>query len=173
MKRLATMIVSAALALLAPSTGFAQSNLRPGLSETFGDWQVGCQETGDDVICTMAQDVRASESSDRLLGARIDVVDPEQPARLSLIVPLGIDVSVPLELFRGAETDAFRTVQTRICQRVGCYAFVPIDGAFQDTVSGETTLRVRMVPFRGMPVDAPISLRGFEDALERLMAFRG
>ena len=120
MKRLTPNLVAAALTVFAPLTGFAQSEPRPGLSESFGDWQVGCQQTGGDVICTMAQDVRRSESSDRLVGVRIDTAEPDQPARLSLIVPLGIDVAVPLELYRGVEADAFRTAQTRICQQVGC-----------------------------------------------------
>jgi len=155
-----------------PGTALAQDTARAGLSETYGDWQVGCQGNAGTVICTMAQDVRASGGTDRLLSARVDIAERSEPPRLSLIVPLGIDVSIPLELFPGTATDPIESADIRLCQQTGCFAFVQLTPELLARSYENTAMRVQFTPFRGEPSEVPLSLRGFEKALERLHALQ-
>ena len=170
-------LATAALALPAPDTASAQgagdTTAAPvaGLVEQFDDWQVSCT-SGPQVICTMAQDVRARGSDDRLISARVDL-ESAQGLRLTLITPLGIDLEAPLALYPGLTDDLFATASLRVCQPVGCYGFVFPDDAALEQLSEFVALRVIMTPFNGAPAEVPLSLRGFDAALERLRALQG
>lgn len=138
-----------------------------GLSEQFEDWTVQCAEANGIIVCTMQQDVRPQGQAERLVAARIDLLEGDMP-RLTLILPLGLDLEAGIELFPGTSQAAVASLSPRVCQQSECYAFMSLAPDFLQTVSERIALRIRMTPFNGQAIEVPLSLRGFSDALEML-----
>lgn len=150
-------------------SGIAQADDNPsaGLDEQYEDWTVQCAEATDAVICTMVQDVRQQGQSERIMSARVDLVTSDTP-RLTLIVPLGLDLAAGIGVYPGSSETAIASVSPRVCQHSECYAFLPMTPDFQEAVADSIALRLRMTPFNAQAREVPLSLRGFSEALDRL-----
>lgn len=164
--------VAASLAACGLLAGSAAAEPRAGLVEEFEDWTVTCAEAGTAVICTMAQDVRTSAAEDRrILGARIDLENGDAP-RLTLILPPGLDLHVPVTLAPAGEGEApLAQTRPRVCLEGECYGFVALTAELRAALAPETALRVRLTPFAGDAREVPLSLRGFDAAFARLREF--
>lgn len=156
-------VLLAGLALAAPLA----AEPRAGLSETFEDWTVSCAQVEGALLCTMAQDVRRTGGDARLLGARIDLEAQEGP-RLTLLLPMGLDLQAPVALTVGPSGAPFADPLPQVCQQAECYAFVPLTGDQRDLLDSEIAVRVRLTPFSGEAQEVPLSLRGFSEAFARL-----
>ncbi|MDD7973256.1 invasion associated locus B family protein [Roseinatronobacter alkalisoli] len=126
-----------------------------------------CTEVSGTIICTMLQDVRAQGQAERLISARVDLLADDTP-RLTLILPLGLDLDAGLELYPGTSQEMIATVSPSVCQQSECYAFLSLIPDFLQVVRERIALRIRMTPFNAQATEVPLSLRGFFDALERL-----
>lgn len=128
---------------------------------------MSCSDVGDAVVCTMAQDVRATRQDERIMGARIDL-EAEDAPRLTLILPQGLDLHAPVTLTPPGTPDVWAEIRPRVCQQMQCYGFLPLSESIRASLSDEIALRVTLTPFRGEAREVPLSLRGFEAALARL-----
>ncbi len=161
------LLIIACVLVLSAAQAQTGRNAESGLSEQFEDWTVQCAEANGIVVCTMQQDVRPQGQAERLMAARVDMLDGNMP-RLTLILPLGLDLDVGIELFPGTSQTAIAAVSPRVCQRNECYAFVSLAPDVLEAVSERIALRIRMTPFNGQAIEVPLSLRGFSDALQKL-----
>ena len=143
-----------------------------GLSETYQDWELGCTDLAGSLICTLSQDVRSAASGERVLSARIDLAAGDTP-RLTLVLPLGLDLHAGVALHAGMAPDPLATVAPRLCQASECYAFLALDSAFLQGLEDRTFLRLQMTPFNAEPREVPLSLHGLPAALDRLRALQG
>ena len=142
-------------------------NAAPGLSEQYEDWTVECAEAGGASICTMVQDVRLQGQSERLIAARIDLATRNSP-RMTLILPLGLDLDAGIGIYPGTSQDALTSVSPSVCHQNECYAFVPLTSEYLKALEEPIALRMRLTPFNAQAREVPLSLRGFASALERL-----
>ena len=143
-----------------------------GLTEQYEDWTVSCGASGDVLICTMGQDVRRSAGSEPLISIRVDLAASTQP-RVTLILPLGLDLESDILLFARDLQVPLATLRPTVCQPVGCYFFLTVDADNVEILSSSVALRVRMRPFNDELREVPISLRGFQQALDRLRDLQG
>ncbi len=106
-----------------------------------------------------------------MLSARVDLEANDGP-RLTLILPLGLDLHAGVTLYPGMAPEPLAFVTPRVCQATECYAFLPLEPELLDALDDMPFMRLRTTPFSAQPRDVPVSVHGFSAALERLGALR-
>jgi len=135
--------------------------------ETFGDWVLHCAEvSGGEKACALHQRIISQETKLRVASIAIARNTDRKELRLSVILPLGLDLASGVSGKVGEATLDF-TLQT--CVKRGCIASTVVDegllAALKGVDSFTATFRMRGVKD---PITLPVSLKGLQGALAAL-----
>lgn len=147
----------------------AQTSSLPGgassLSETYGDWRVGCVQNGSTKRCVLSQ-IQARPNRQRVLA--IELGAPlGNTASGTLALPIGLALESGAT-FQIDEKPAMRPIRFRTCLPTGCLADVAFDGPTLAALRAGAVLKVKTAADDGAAIPFSISLRGFGAALDRI-----
>ena len=159
------LILAVVLALSgAGAMAQARDYPQPLTREAVGDWMVECfdaQPTPD--TCQIYQRMLTGGGTDVVMVTTLAYRGPD--LHLQMALPLGVDLVEGAVIDHGAE--AVRLGIAR-CTGQGCIVDGPVDAALLDGLARGESAAVRVsVPAQG-PIDIPLSLQGFSQALARI-----
>lgn len=139
--------------------------------ERFDDWAVRCGELDDGAgntaqVCEMLQRVSVEETGQPVMEMAVGYLpEREQPVAV-FTLPLGIRLPPGVQLsVDGGEPIRF---PVQLCVRQGCRADLLLSPELLESLRNGTQAQVTVLDPRGQPVNLPVSLIGFTDALERI-----
>ena len=135
--------------------------------ETFGDWVLHCAEvSGGEKACALHQRIISQETKLRVASIAIARNTDRKELRLSVILPLGLDLASGVS---GKVGEATLDFTLRTCVKRGCIASTVVDedllAALKGVDSFTATFRMRGVKD---PTTLPVSLKGLPGALAAL-----
>ena len=139
---------------------FTTPNLSFAEKQTFGDWQVICE----DDVCRMVQSViEASTERDIVVAKAFAGNDPT----LLLTFPLGILLKTGwrYQIDAGAE----HLLPFEICNIEGCHAVIKLESKTLNSLRLGTELNLSFQDARNRTVSPKISLSGFTKSYEALV----
>ena len=149
------------------------------LSETYENWVVRCVVSAAAVgaapakACEMAQDIRKRSGGERVLAVVIGVKPGETKPKLTLLTPLGLQLSDGVRLFLDAEQKPLVDLTYATCFAAGCIVMTDFTPSLSDRLAKGTSVRVAMRVYQGQSAEVPVSLRGFDVARKRLDELEG
>lgn len=143
----------------------------PGLGSDVGrimvyqDWRLACPSDNDSkASCQLATELVDQKSGTPLAQLALQRLDDKRT--LSIRVPLTVLIPAGVGLQMGSDT---KTYQYATCVPSGCFAFVPVDDKFLDTLNGAQTVSlVVTVSQNGKSAALPMSIRGYTDGMKAL-----
>ena len=166
---LTTLVTAAAAqqpAAQAQANPFAEENMT--VNEMVGDWTVRCFKVKTIAPCDVLQLGTQQQTNRRVTLISIAYVPSQNGYAMQVIVPLGVVLSRGLTL--GTGETALTGVKFTRCERDGCYVESPLPQAAIDALiaAGETTNMGLTAYPSNQPVNLPVSLKGFADAVAKL-----
>lgn len=168
-----TMRLSAALAaLLIPALAAAaepQANLPGGassLTETFGDWQVGCVVQGPAKRCAITQEQVNQQTRQRVFAVEVTSVGDKLEGILLMPFGLSLERGATLQIDDQPSTTALKF---RTCLPGGCLVPLSFDAKSIAALRVGTVLKVRALADGGAEQLYTISLKGLAQALDRII----
>ena len=142
---------------------------KPAPDPVFGDWVLHCTKPKDGQgACALRQKIMAQETRLPVAAFAIARHRESHELRLSVVLPLGLDIPAGVTGKVGNVPLAF-TIQT--CVRRGCIASTQVDDKLLEALHGAesftTTFKMRNVD---EPTTIPVSLKGLADGLKALDA---
>lgn len=114
--------------------------------------------------CDIYQSAVQSESKRRVLGLSIAYAPREDSYVAQFVVPFGVSLKDGVSLIAG--TYQVNGLIFRRCSQGGCHVEGKIDTAvIQGLAQAGEVGKVRIVAFAGQPIELPMSLKGFNEAL--------
>lgn len=135
--------------------------------EAFGDWVLHCAEvSGGEKACALHQRIIAQETKLRVASIAIARNKDSKELRLSVILPLGLDLPSGVS---GKLGDATLTFTLQTCVKRGCIASTVVDETLLAALKGTDRFTATFT-MRGVkdPTTLPVSLKGLEGALAAL-----
>ena len=163
--------------LLAPALVAAMSALpavagtaAPQPTQSFGDWRLHCTEIAPgDTACALHQKLVSAQTKMPVATFALARHKESRELRLTAILPLGLDIPVPITGKIG-EGAAFQ-YKLQTCLPRGCIANVAVDEAM---LTGLSSAQSFSVTFKMRAVTAPttftVSLKGLKEGLAALDA---
>ncbi len=160
--RIATAALAVAVA--AAATAQARDYPQPLNRESVGDWMVECfDEEATPGTCQIYQRMLTGGGTDVVMVTALAYRGPD--LHLQMALPLGVDLAQGAVIASGS--DPVRLGIAR-CTGQGCLVEGPVDEALLDGLVGAEAAAVQVtVPTQG-PIDIPLSLQGFTQALSRI-----
>lgn len=155
-------LLGLAIALLVASAPASRA-----ADEAFGDWVLHCTEvSGGEKACALHQRIISQETKLRVASVAIARNTDSKELRLSVILPLGLDLTSGVTGKVGDATLGF-TLQT--CVKRGCIASTAVDETLLAALKG-TDRFTATFKMRGVQdsTTLPVSLKGLEGGLAAL-----
>lgn len=137
------------------------------LNETYKDWNVVCVQQGAGKRCVLSQ-TRTQQNGQRVLAVELN---PPAGNSISgvLLLPLGLalDAGVTLQI---DDKPATQPLRFRTCVPAGCVVPLSFDAATVAALRTGTVVKLRAAADGGKEALFSISLQGFPNALDRLVA---
>lgn len=135
--------------------------------EAFGDWVLHCADvSGGEKACALHQRIISQETKLRVASIAIARSKDSRELRLSVVLPLGLDLPSGVT---GKVGEAMLDFTLQTCVKRGCIASTVVDEKLLAALNGAdrftTTFRMRGVTD---PTTLPVSLKGLQGALTAL-----
>lgn len=165
------ILISAPFAAMAQDDSSAQAqqqpqppkkSVAPTTMKTFSGWDVRCYPVQTPAPCDMWEAVAFKKGGQLAVSISIVYVPSRDQHLLQLVVPLGIDLQ---QGAKGVTANYTSDVwHFHHCDRIGCYIIVPQGNAIVDALKSQSSMKVRVVQFKGKSVDLAVPLKGFNEA---------
>ncbi len=128
-------------------------------------WSANCSSAGRGypVGCFMEQRVVLRPTGQLLTAVRLTFPPNAQQPTLMIQTPFGLAIRQGISLQIDKGTPVKFDVET--CDQGGCYAASLMPESLMSELAGAKTLSVHFVALDKRPVDVPVSMNGFADAL--------
>jgi invasion protein IalB len=139
------------------------------VAETYGDWVMRCQQVPDGRRCEVVQSVTAQGQAQPIALIALGREKKSDPMRVVVQLPTNvlIESGVNLVLVNG---DVLVKAVIRRCAPFGCFADTQIDdGTIGKLKAEKEPASVKFKDAAERDIAFPVSLRGFQPALEALM----
>jgi len=143
-----------------PPAGHKQ--IQPTVLKTFDGWQVRCYPVAMQAPCDMWEAIAFKKGGQLAVSLSIVYVPSQDRYVMQFIVPLEIDLAKGMQIVAGKYTS--KPYPYLHCERIGCFAAVTEAKEAMQAAQGASTMKVRVVLFRGKPLDLEVPLKGFEEA---------
>ncbi|MGU3576038.1 invasion associated locus B family protein [Brucellaceae bacterium C25G] len=160
--------IAAVIILMTAGVANAQENGKPvSLRETYGDWVVGCDYSGDQYYCMMSQQQRKKETGQLILAAELQqnadgVTDGKLVLPFGLKLPDGAELSVD-------EHESWGMIFFATCLPVGCVLSPDLSAERLTSLRNGKQLGVNVTAQEnGQKLALAVSLNGFAQAHDRL-----
>lgn len=168
MKKLVLSLAPLAFALAGPVAAETPKASTP--VESYGDWRLHCAEIAKgEKVCALHQKLISEQTKLPVANFAIARHKDSKELRLTAILPLGLDIPVPITGQAGS-APAF-TYKLQTCLPRGCIANVAIDDAMLKAMEGSPSFTIT---FKMRAVAAPttftVSLKGLDQGLKALDA---
>ncbi|MBE0580114.1 MAG: invasion associated locus B family protein [Devosia sp.] len=165
------LAITVALAL-STTTSVGQEAGLPGnassLLESHGNWQLVCTAPEGTVRCVMSQ-TQLAENRQQVLSIELSRGDDRNTAGGVLVLPFGLDlargITYQLDGGQGSAVQPFRT-----CLPVGCLVDIALDSDTVASLGAGDQLDVIATADGGQEIAFSISLAGFSNAHDRMIA---
>lgn len=162
---LAALLVSTGAGLSAEQQPATLPGGASSLTETFGDWQVGCVVQGPAKRCAIMQEQANQQTRQRVFA--IEIANAGDKLEGVLLMPFG------LALERGAtlqidDQPITTAVKFRTCLPGGCLVPLTFDAKSIAGLRVGTMLKIRATADGGAEQLYSVSLKGFSQALDRI-----
>lgn len=135
------------------------------LTETFGDWQVGCVVQGPAKRCAITQEQVNQQSRQRVFAIEIAGVSDKLEGVLLMPFGLALERGATLQIDDQPVTTA---VKFRTCLPGGCLVPLSFDAKSIAALRVGSTLKARASADSGPEQLYSVSLKGFSQALDRI-----
>lgn len=176
--RILPTVVYATLLAVLSSIGlpaFAQSAGPDALTESYEDWTVRCgrdPSTEEDArrVCFMQQQLSTQRAEGRqrpVLTVFIAQTDDDGAAQLTAVTPFNVDLEQGMDI---VIDDLIVEANFLTCRRQGCLVRRPLGADIIEKLRAGEEAIFSIAFVGGRTIDAPVSLRGFSAAWNRLNA---
>lgn len=137
------------------------------LSETFSDWQVGCVVQGPAKRCAITQEQVNQQSRQRIFAVEITAAGDKLEGILLMPFGLALDRGATLQIDDQPVTTALKF---RTCLPGGCLVPLSFDAKSVAAIRVGSVLKIRAMADGGTEQLYSVSLKGFAQALDRIIA---
>ena len=132
--------------------------------EGVGAWRVECTGDGKNLDCRAIQQLVTREEK-RLVAQAVARLGPDKAPVLVLQLPLGLNVSEPVELKVDTDNAAKLPIQT--CTNSGCFLTIPLKDPLLATMRQGKQLKVVMKDTNNRAINIDLPLLGFGLAFDK------
>jgi invasion protein IalB len=151
----------------APSAANTLPSGASALRETYQDWLVACDQKGTVKRCAMVQQQFSKENRQRVLDIELWPTPNRLEGILMLPFGLALDRGVTLQVDDGSPGQA---LHFRTCLPGGCVVPLSFDGQALASLVHGGMLKINAVVDGGGDAPFAVSLKGFSDAYNRVVA---
>lgn len=163
----AALMASASVSLAQSTTNKSNAQAKPAANAK-NAWLVTCgsAQTGNELVCRMAQNVIIAKTKQRLLSV---VIQPDGKAKNhTMVVAMPHGLNIPKGVDLQVDELKARTVAIKTSDQNGTYASEPIDDVLLAALRKGDKLNVSYTFANGKKIRVPIGLRGFTAAYKKL-----
>ncbi|WP_332054248.1 invasion associated locus B family protein [Reyranella sp.] len=128
-------------------------------------WRVECSGDGKTLNCTALQQLFLKET--RQLVAQVSVSLAQRAPQMTILLPLGVNVSEPVEV--QVDNGEVRRFRIDTCANSGCFVTLAPDDRFVSELRAGSQFKIALHDTAKRPVRIEIPLLGFGLALDKLL----